>query len=53
MEEDRQIEISKYINYITENIYIYIDKDQFDAIFDGIPTVSLDYIRKYVLKNKK
>lgn len=49
-EEERKKECSKIINYIVDNIYIYIDKDQFDAIFDGIPTVSLDYIRKYVFE---
>ena len=47
---DRQIEISKYINYITENIYIYLDKDEFKYIFQNIPTVSLDYIKEYLFK---
>lgn len=48
--EERQKECSKVINYIVENIYLYIDRDDFDAIFDGIPTVSLMYIRRYVFE---
>lgn len=49
-EEERRLEITKYINYITENIYIYLDRDEFRYIFQNIPTVSLDYVRQYLLK---
>ena len=44
------MEISKYINYITENIYLYIDRDEFKYIFQNIPTVSLDYIKEYLFE---
>ena len=47
---ERQLEISKYINYITENIYLYIDRDEFKYIFQNIPTVSLDYIKEYLFE---
>lgn len=49
-ESDRRIKITKYINDIVENIYIYLDKDEFRYIFQNIPTVSLDYIRQYMYK---
>lgn len=45
---DRQLEITRIINYIIEDIYNYIDQDKFKFVFNGIPTVSLDYIRKYI-----
>ena len=47
-EYDRQEEISRIINIIVDNIYIYIDSDEFRYIFQGIPTVSLDYIKQYM-----
>lgn len=47
---ERQLEISKYINFITENIYTYIDKDEFKYIFQNIPTISLDYVKEYLFK---
>ena len=49
-EEERKKECSKIINYIVDNIYIYLDEDIFGYIFDGIPTVSLNYIRRYVFE---
>ena len=48
--DDRQDTISKYINILVENVYIYLDKDEFRFIFQNIPTVSLDYIRVYLFK---
>lgn len=45
---ERQLEISRVINYIVEDIYCYIDKDEFKYVFNGIPTVSLDYVRQYI-----
>lgn len=47
-EADRQTEISKIINVIVDNIYIYLESDQFRYIFQGIPTASLDYIKQYM-----
>ena len=47
-EYDRQTEISRIINIIVDNIYIYLDSDEFRYIFQGIPTVSLDYIKRYM-----
>lgn len=47
---DRQEAISKYINILVENVYIYLDKEEFRFIFQNIPTVSLDYIRVYLFK---
>lgn len=49
-EHDRQTEISRLINIIVDNIYIYINSDQFRYLFQGIPTVSLDYIKQYMFK---
>lgn len=49
-EHDRQTEISKLINTIVDNIYIYLDSDQFRYIFQGIPTASLDYVKQYMFK---
>lgn len=48
--DERKTEASKIINYIVENIYIYLDEDKFRYIFNGIPTVSLDYLRQYLFK---
>ena len=48
--DERQAAITKYINYVIDNIYIYIDRDEFKYIFQNIPTVSLDYIRQYLFK---
>lgn len=45
---ERQLEISRVINYIVEDIYCYLDKDEFKYVFNGIPTVSLDYVRQYI-----
>ena len=47
-ETERQQEISRVINYIVEDIYAYLDKDDFKYVFNSIPTVSMDYIRKYI-----
>lgn len=47
---DRQSEISRIINYVTEAIYGYLDKDEFRYVFQNIPTVNLDYIRTYLFK---
>lgn len=51
---DRRIKITNYINHIVENIFMYFDhleaKDQFQYIFQNIPTVSLDFIRTYMFK---
>lgn len=48
--EENQTEISRYINIIVDNIYTYLDSDEFRFIFQGIPTVSLDFIRDYLFK---
>ena len=47
-DNERRIEITKVINNIVDAIYTYIDQDTFRYIFNGIPTVGLDYIRKYI-----
>ena len=47
-ETERQQEITRIINFIVEDIYVYLDKDEFKYVFNSIPTVSLDYIRKYI-----
>jgi hypothetical protein len=39
--EDRRLKITKYINDIVENVFIYLDKEEFQFIFQNIPTVSL------------
>lgn len=49
-DEDRRLKITKYINDIVENVYIYLDKEEFNYIFHNIPTVSLDFIRVYMYK---
>ena len=33
-----------------DNIYIYIDEEEFRYIFHNIPTVSMDYLRQYLFK---
>ena len=48
--EDRRLKITKYINDIVENVFIYLDKEEFQYIFQNIPTVSLDFIRSYMFK---
>lgn len=48
--EDRRIKVTNYINHIVENIFIYLDKEEFQFIFNNIPTVSLDFIRSYMFK---
>lgn len=48
--EDKRIKITNYINHIVENIFIYLDKEEFQFIFQNIPTVSLDFIRSYMFK---
>lgn len=48
--EERKSEASKLINYIVDNIYIYIDEEKFRYIFHNIPTVSIDYLRQYLFK---
>lgn len=47
-EEERRAELSRVMNFIVDNIYTYIDKDEFKYIFNGIPTINMDYIRKYI-----
>ncbi len=47
-ENDRKLEISRIINIIVDNIFIYLKNDDFRYIFQGIPTVSLDYIKEYM-----
>ena len=47
-ETERQQEISRVINFIVEDIYVYLDKDMFKYVFNYIPTINLDYIRKYI-----
>lgn len=47
-EDERRVEIGRVINCIVDAIYTYIDQDNFKYIFNGIPTVGLDYIRKYI-----
>lgn len=51
---DRRIKITNYINHIVENIFMYLDhldhKEDFQYIFQNIPTVSLDFIRTYMFK---
>lgn len=48
--DERKSEASKLINYIVDNIYIYIDEEKFRYIFHNIPTVSMDYLRQYLFK---
>ena len=48
--EERKTEASKLINYIVDNIYIYLDEDEFRYIFNNIPTVSIDYLSQYLFK---
>lgn len=48
--EERKNEISKKINIIVENIYVFLDEDTFPHIFHGIPTASADYLRQYLLQ---
>lgn len=47
-EDERLLEITRVINFIVEDIYVYLDKEEFKYVFNGIPTVGLDYIRKYI-----
>ncbi len=49
-DEDRRLKITKYINDIVENVYIYLDREEFNYIFQNIPTVSLDFVRVYMYK---
>lgn len=46
--EDRELKISRYINYIVDNIYIYLSEEDFRHIFHGVPTASMDYLRQYL-----
>lgn len=48
--EERRNAISKLINTIVDNIYVYLDQNIFNHIFHGIPTASMDYMRQYLLK---
>lgn len=48
--DERKSEASRIINYIVDNIYIYLDEEKFRYIFNGIPTVSLDYVKQYLFK---
>lgn len=47
-DNERRVEIGRIINCIVDAIYTYIDQDKFRFVFNGIPTVGLDYIRKYI-----
>ena len=47
-ETERKQEITRVINFIVEDIYVYLDKDIFKYVFNGIPTINLDYIRQYI-----
>ena len=47
-ETERRQEITRVINFIVEDIYVYLDKDIFKYVFNSIPTVNLDYIRQYI-----
>lgn len=47
-ETERKQEITRVINFIVEDIYVYLDKDMFKYVFNSIPTVNLDYIRQYI-----
>lgn len=47
-DEERRQELTRVINFIVEDIYVYLDKDEFRYVFNGIPTVGMDYIRKYI-----
>ena len=47
---DRKNKCSQLINNIVDNIYIYIDEEEFRFLFHGIPTVSMDYLRQYLFK---
>lgn len=49
-ESDRLIEISRVINYTVDAIYCYINKDEFQFIFQNLPTVTTDYIRQYLFQ---
>lgn len=49
-DSDRRLKVTKYINDIVENIFIYLDREEFQYIFQNIPTVSLDFIRSYMFK---
>lgn len=49
-DSDKKIKITKYINDIVENIYTYLDREEFQFIFQNIPTVSLDFVRSYMYK---
>lgn len=49
-EEERKTEITKMINIIVENVYVYLDEDMFSHIFHGIPTASMDFIKQYMFK---
>lgn len=49
-ESDKRLKITKYINDIVENVYIYLDREEFNYIFQNIPTISLDFIRVYMYK---
>lgn len=48
--EERRIEVSRIINIIIDNIYLYLDEEEFRYIFQNIPTVSIDYVRTYLFK---
>lgn len=47
-DSERRLELTRVINFIVEDIYIYLDQDKFKYVFNGIPTISMDYIRKYI-----
>lgn len=49
-ESDRRLEVSRIINFIVEDIYCYINKDEFTFIFQNLPTVNTDYIRQYLYR---
>lgn len=47
--ESRQSSITAIINNVTESIYDYIGRD-FKYVFANLPTVSEDYIKKYLFE---
>ena len=49
-DSDRQNEVSRIINFVVEDIYCYINKDEFQFIFQNIPTINTDYVRQYLYK---
>lgn len=49
-ESERRDMCSKYIGYITEAIQIYLKENEFEYIFHGIPTASLNFVKQYLFE---